>query len=134
MTVENFLSHFDLFASTPHAVEKMADLVLGLAFTGGLSDTRADEDGLPAGWRTMTFGELCESIQPGFACSKSHQTADGYVHLRTHNISTLGVLNFDLMIRIDPTKVDSAKDNIRRGDILFNNTNSQELVGKERTG
>ena len=52
------------------------------------------------------------------------------MHLRTHNISTLGSLNFDLLVKIDPKFVDSNKSSIRAGDILFNNTNSQELVGK----
>src|SRR4051812_45535590 len=109
MTGEDFSSHFDLFAGTPHAVEKMRALSLGLAFTGGLSGVGADENGVPVGWQRIPIGELCGSIEPGFACSKSHQAPNGHVHLRTHNISTLGVLNFDLVIRIDPTKVDSSK-------------------------
>ena len=39
-------------------------------------------------------------------------------------------MNFDLLVRIDPKMVDPQKSSIRCGDILFNNTNSQELVGK----
>ena len=108
----------------------MRELALGLAFTGGLSGVRTGDDGVPIGWEQKTVDELCDSVEPGFACSKSHQVANGHVHLRTHNISTLDVLNFDLVIRIDPQKIDSSKASIRKGDILFNNTNSQELVGR----
>ena len=61
---------------------------------------------------------------------RSNQIENGHVHLRTHNISTLGTLNFDLLVKIDPEMVDPERASICQGDILFNNTNSQELVGK----
>ncbi|MHB1233600.1 MAG: restriction endonuclease subunit S [Burkholderiales bacterium] len=130
MKLERFLDNFDQFADAPNAVAKMRELVLQLAFTGGLSGKRQDEGGLPQGWEKRIIESICSSISPGFACSRSHQVDGGHVHLRTHNISTLGTLNFDLLVRIDPAKIDPQKSVIRQGDILFNNTNSQELVGK----
>ena len=108
----------------------MRELVLRLAFSGGLTGGHATHDGMPDGWERRTIASISASISSGFACSKSHQVEGGHVHLRTHNISTLGTLNFDLLVRIDPKKVDPQKASIRAGDILFNNTNSQELVGK----
>lgn len=130
MRLETFFEKFELFASAPNAVGKMRELVLRLAFSGRLSGNNFGNDGLPEGWEARTIDSICASITPGFACSRSHQVADGHIHLRTHNISTLGTLNFDLLVRIDPKMVDPQKSSIRRGDILFNNTNSQELVGK----
>ncbi len=130
MTLESFFEKFELFADAPDAVEKMRELVLRLAFTGSLTGKRPPDDGVPVGWERRTMESISASISSGFACSRSHQVENGHVHLRTHNISTLGTLNFDLLVRIDPKMVDPQKASIRAGDILFNNTNSQELVGK----
>lgn len=80
--------------------------------------------------KTQKVKDISKEINPGFACSKKHQKLDGYVHLRTHNIDTSGNLNFDVLIRIDPSKVNDKKNRIRKNDVLFNNTNSKELVGK----
>ena len=130
MTREEFFAKFELCAGAPGAVPKLRELVLRLAFTGGFSGCHAKELSEGTNWVAKTIDSICSSITPGFACSRSHQVEDGHVHLRTHNISTLGTLNLDLLVRIDPRQVDAAKSSIRRGDILFNNTNSQELVGK----
>jgi type I restriction enzyme, S subunit len=130
MNLETFFEKFHLFADAPNAVAKMRELVLRLAFSGGLSGKNSNDDGALSEWETRTIESICSLITPGFACSRNHQIENGHVHLRTHNISTLGTLNFDLLVRINPKMVDPQKSSIRRGDILFNNTNSQELVGK----
>jgi hypothetical protein len=130
MKLETFFEKFDQFAEVPDAVAKMRELVLRLAFSGGLTGKRPSDDGVPEGWEIQTIESISQSISSGFACSRSHQVENGHVHLRTHNISTLGTLNFDLLVRIDQKMVDPQKASIRAGDILFNNTNSQELVGK----
>lgn len=108
----------------------MRNMVLRLAFAGGLSGDFRPNGSLPAGWRSDTVDSIAVAITPGFACSRDKQAEGGHVHLRTHNISTLGTLNFDLLVRIAPVMVDSHKSSLRKGDVLFNNTNSQELVGK----
>lgn len=125
VTREEFFAKFELFAELPDAVTKMRELIWRTAFSGRFAGSSA-----PEAWRERTIGDLASSITPGFACSRSNQVPDGHVHLRTHNISVRGSLNFDLMVRLDPAMVDSSKSSIRAGDILFNNTNSQELVGK----
>jgi type I restriction enzyme S subunit len=130
MKIETFFEKFGQLADAPNAMDKLRELVLRLAFSGGLSGKLSNEDRLPVGWERRTIESIALSVTPGFACSRSHQVDAGHVHLRTHNISTLGTLNFDLLVRIDPKMVDPAKASIRHGDILFNNTNSQELVGK----
>lgn len=80
--------------------------------------------------KTEKIKNLLSEINSGFACNKSNEIPKGHVHLRTHNIDTSGNLNFDLMIKINPKKVDLKKNKIKKDDILFNNTNSKELVGK----
>ncbi|NDW21204.1 restriction endonuclease subunit S [Alteromonas hispanica] len=85
---------------------------------------------LPKGWITAQVKDVTASLSSGFACNKNFETTDGYVHLRTHNISTSGCLNFDQIIKVSHEKIDEKKSKIFKGDILFNNTNSKELVGK----
>lgn len=85
---------------------------------------------LPKGWINVQVKDVTRSLSSGFACNKSFETTDGYVHLRTHNISTSGCLNFDQIIKVSHEKIDEKKSKIFKGEILFNNTNSKELVGK----
>jgi type I restriction enzyme S subunit len=130
MMLEAFLNKFDQLCDAPDGVNKMRELVLRLAFLNGFSTDHPADDGAPRKWEKRTIESIASSIVPGFACSRSHQVEGGHVHLRTHNISTLGTLNFDLLVRIVPKMVDPQRASIRSGDILFNNTNSQELVGE----
>ena len=85
---------------------------------------------LPKGWINVQVKDVTKSLSSGFACNKSFETTDGYVHLRTHNISTSGCLNFNQMIKVSHDKIEEKKSKIFKGEILFNNTNSKELVGK----
>lgn len=79
-------------------------------------------------WSTKKLGEICD-VQSGFACAQKYKVDDGVVHLRTHNIDTSGSVNTNLLIKIPDDKVLITPD-LKEGDILFNNTNSAELVGK----
>lgn len=88
------------------------------------------EKGKADGWEEKKLGEVFKDISSGFACSKRFEKDGGYVHLRTHNISTNGVLNFDKIIEIEESKVNVRSSKIFKGDVIFNNTNSTELVGK----
>jgi type I restriction enzyme S subunit len=130
MTEEWFFEKFELLADAPDAVTKMRRLVLELAFSGAFSGTGRSTELVSNGWVETRVDEIAVSITPGFACSRSHQVEGGHVHLRTHNISTQGRINSDLLVRIDSKMIDPRKASLSAGDVLFNNTNSQELVGK----
>ncbi len=88
------------------------------------------EEGKKKGWEEKELGEVSSEIKSGFACSKKNEVSDGVVHLRTHNIDIEGNLNFDKMTKIPEQLVDKSAFRLEKGDILFNNTNSTELVGK----
>lgn len=124
---EQFIKAVRSYAFSPYGVEAFRRLALELAFKGKLTD----ESSVPfSEWRVRAVKDIATTMHPGSACGKQHQVPNGHVHLRTHNVSTNGSLNFDLLIRVDPNKIDPKKAKLRRGDIIFNNTNSQELVGK----
>lgn len=85
---------------------------------------------LPPNRQLKKLWEIVLEMSSGFACNKNYERLWWYVHLRTHNISIDWTLNFDLIVEIDPKKVDIKKNYIQKWDILFNNTNSKELVWK----
>ncbi|MBV5334779.1 MAG: restriction endonuclease subunit S [Sulfuricurvum sp.] len=84
---------------------------------------------LPAGWSQKTVGEISK-IQSGFPVNKKNEIENGYVHFRTHNISTSGKLNFDYLVKVENSMIKANCNTLKKDDILFNNTNSTELVGK----
>lgn len=86
---------------------------------------------LPEGWEWKRVGDkaVLIDIQPGFACGKK-DVVDGIPHLRMNNISKDGLLNMSLVRRIPKDKAEKAGKWLELGDVIFNNTNSTELVGK----
>ncbi|MBK8654707.1 MAG: restriction endonuclease subunit S [Haliscomenobacter sp.] len=53
-----------------------------------------------------------------------------YPYLRMNNISYEGYWDFSSLKYIDLEKTDLEKYSIKKGDVIFNRTNSKELVGK----
>lgn len=126
MSPRDLLEALETIGDAPEGVDCLRGLTMKLAMLGSLLPNGCSRDD----WTKSTIGDATDTMQPGFACSKKHQVSGGHVHLRTHNINTLGQFNTDLLVEIDPDKVDPNKASLRKGDVLFNNTNSRELVGK----
>jgi type I restriction enzyme M protein len=79
----------------------------------------------------VTIGEICVDVQSGYSCSSNRQTATGVPHLRSQNITDEGQLVWE-GAKFVPLEIAAEQESyaLRPGDILFNNTNSIELVGK----
>ena len=88
--------------------------------------SRAEEKG----WKWVKIKDVVEEFQSGFACSKVHATESGIPHLRPNNIGFWGELDLTELVFIPPEMVDLDKYSLKKGDVLFNNTNSKELVGR----
>ena len=81
-------------------------------------------------WPMVELGEVAD-LQAGFASGKSSVSEDGVPHIRPMNITNAGCFTWDGVKRISADEFAGNEDkNLRRGDVLFNNTNSVELVGK----
>lgn len=85
---------------------------------------------LPKGWESRYIRDLTRDVLSGFACSRKKAATNGAVHLRTHNIGLDGQLDLSTIVRIPKELVDTSIFCLKAGDVLFNNTNSVELVGK----
>lgn len=86
---------------------------------------------LPEGGQIKKISELIIDHLSGFACAIDTMVErDGYVQLRPFNFGDNGRLKLDTLYQIPIDQVDTNLYSLRKGDILFNNTNSIELVGK----
>ena len=81
------------------------------------------------GWPVVSLGTLLTDIQPGFASGKHNSTGDGIPHFRPMNVSIDGRIDRTVLKYVDPS-AGRAELRLHRGDVVFNNTNSPELVGK----
>jgi type I restriction enzyme S subunit len=83
---------------------------------------------LPAGWRTAKLGDLIVEAATGFACGQ--RANDGAIQLRMNNVTRRGELDWSSFIRVPVEKAMLDAYALRAGDVVFNNTNSTEMVGK----
>ncbi|PRX18488.1 type I restriction enzyme S subunit [Orenia metallireducens] len=89
---------------------------------------------VPDNWLWVRVKELLSDISSGFACARKNEVSpeeeEAYPHLRPNNIGFLGRLNLESLIFIPQNMVKEGKDKLFKDTILFNNTNSVELVGR----
>lgn len=72
--------------------------------------------------------DLLVDARSGFASGE--RAEDGVAQVRMNNITTDGSWDWSRVVRVPVKQSDTDKYLLRSGDVLFNNTNSQELVGK----
>ena len=81
-------------------------------------------------WETGQIRDLVTDVRYG----SSRKAADGkngkYPYLRMNNITYDGELDISDLKTINVPEDELSKCTVRRGDVLFNRTNSKELVGK----
>lgn len=82
---------------------------------------------LPETWTAQYVGVFCDVVQSGFACGNHNDSDIGIGHLRPMNVSRAGRLDFDTVKSV-PSTYDDRR--LVLDDVLFNNTNSPELIGK----
>ena len=75
-----------------------------------------------------TIRDLVSEVKYGTS-SKAEDNGD-YPYLRMNNITYQGNMDFESLKYINIPDKDKAKYVVKKGDILFNRTNSKELVGK----
>lgn len=82
----------------------------------------------PMGWEEGTIRDIVSEVKYG----TSHPAVEGgkYPYLRMNNITYEGHLDTSNLKQIDIPQNEYEKCVVKYGDILFNRTNSKELVGK----
>lgn len=82
----------------------------------------------PKGWEVVTIGDITKEVRYG--TSKPAVEGGKYPYLRMNNLTIDGHLDLTELKYIDIPDDEIEKCVVRKGDILFNRTNSIELVGK----
>ena len=87
----------------------------------------------PAHWRLARMGDFVASrvvsLTNGFAQGGFNEDGQGVPHLRPFNVTDDGRIDLEHIKSVPAPRADSSYW-IQQGDIIFNNTNSEELVGK----
>jgi len=82
------------------------------------------------GWDTGTIRDLVSEVRYGSSRKAAEGDSGRYPYLRMNNITYSGELDLSDIKTIDIPDEELDKCIVRRGDVLFNRTNSKELVGK----
>jgi hypothetical protein len=94
---------------------------------------RTIREGIESGkFPAKPLAELCSRFESGFAAGKQDQAFDyleGVPHLRPLNLSAEGELSLE-NTKFVPKSAVGPGDFCERNEVLFNNTNSAEMVGK----
>ena len=77
---------------------------------------------------TVALGSALADIRSGFASGDN--LAEGVFQIRMNNVSRRGELLLEKRRRVSPHSKQIAKSLLQPGDVLFNATNSPDLVGK----
>ena len=76
----------------------------------------------------VALGDVLADIRPGFASGDN--LVEGVFQIRMNNLSREGDLLLDERRRVSPHSKQITRSLLQPGDVLFNATNSPELVGK----
>lgn len=85
---------------------------------------------LPETWIQTTVRAVVEDIQPGFAQKPGDEDEGTTPQIRTHNVTPDGKISLEGIKHITASERETARYSLAIGDVIFNNTNSEEWVGK----
>ncbi|MFY3062075.1 restriction endonuclease subunit S [Achromobacter xylosoxidans] len=85
---------------------------------------------LPDTWAQTTVRAIVKDLQPGFAQKPEEEGEGTTPQIRTHNVTPEGKISLDGIKHITASERELARYSLTRGDVVFNNTNSEEWVGK----
>jgi type I restriction enzyme S subunit len=100
---------------------------------GSASVDQWDNEAVPEGWSLRSIADLFEEgslyIKNGFPQGAHNQIGNGVPHLRPFNISGDGCIDLSEIKYVQAPGKESPYW-VQPGDVIFNNTNSEALVGK----
>ena len=104
---------------------QLADDFLRAVFLDMFGDPVTNPKGFPVG----TIRDLVDTANYG-SSAKASETEGEFPMLRMGNITYSGAIDFNGLKYVDLSKNEQPKYLVEKGDLLFNRTNSKELVGK----
>jgi type I restriction enzyme, S subunit len=78
--------------------------------------------------KVVSLQSILLDAKSGFAVGE--RESDGFIQLRMNNVSVSGDLDLSKPTRVPVSSKQQTEYSLKKGDVLFNNTNSPSLVGK----
>lgn len=94
-----------------------------------LRATLGDAFSNPSGWPMTTIGDVISNVDYG-SSAKASSEPNGLPMIRMGNVTYDGKLDLTDLKYVNLSEQDAERFGLLEGDILFNRTNSKELVGK----
>src|ERR1019366_4489106 len=85
---------------------------------------------LPHSWLEVGLRNIVVDIQSGFAQRPGDEDLGTVPQIRTHNVTPDGHITKEGIKHVTPSQAELARFSLRKLDVIFNNTNSEEWVGK----
>lgn len=123
--IANILEKIDGVRNKRIRTIKMVDDFLQSVFIEQFGDPSTNKKNFPIG----TIRDLVDTVNYGTSAKASGKKGD-FPILRMGNITYQGGWDFSDLKYIELTKAEEEKYLVYKGDLLFNRTNSKELVGK----
>ena len=125
MIVENLDKISSLISLRKQQLSKLDELVKA-RFVEMFGTFPANEKG----WKIGTIRDVVAEVRYGSSRKAANGDSGQYPYLRMNNITYNGELDLTDTKTIDVPEEELSKCTVKRGDVLFNRTNSKELVGK----
>ncbi len=122
--IANLLSKAENLISLRKQSIALLDEFLKSTFLEMFGDTSSNKMKFPIG----SIRDVAREVKYG--TSSPAEDAGEYPYLRMNNITSEGYMDFSKLKYINIEVKDKEKYIVRKGDLLFNRTNSKELVGK----
>lgn len=84
------------------------------------------KENLPNSWVNCILEDIVNEVNSGFPSGKHNKEQKGIPHIRPMNINYDGNIDLSVVKYVE----NNPHDYLRKGDVLFNNTNSPKLLGK----
>lgn len=123
--IADILSRAESLIAKRKEIIKMMDEYLKSVFLDMFGDPGKNEKG----WERVTIRDLI--IEAKYGTSKSANDGKGkFKYIRMNNITSEGYWDFTNLKYIDINENEKSKYLLKKNDLVFNRTNSKELVGK----
>lgn len=123
--IVDILSRAEGIVRLRHEAEEKATELIPVLFLDMFGDPATNQKGCPM----QTVGDVLASADYG-SSTKASDDGSGLPLIRMGNVDYAGTFNLASLKFVNLSDAEAEKYRLREGDILFNRTNSKDLVGK----
>ncbi|MBI2233668.1 MAG: restriction endonuclease subunit S [Micavibrio aeruginosavorus] len=123
--IVDILSRAEGIVRLRREAQKKAAAIIPALFADMFGDPATN----PKGWPVVPLGDALRAADYG-SSTKASETGAGVPLIRMSNVTYAGDLDLSDLKYVELEPVDVERFRLQKGDILFNRTNSKELVGK----